>query len=183
MVGRIVTFLSLCFEFLRDFADWQTPVSIFAHANVFSSEASAFPQIPCPNECTLGESRVNPLRQVCRCPPRDTPPLILLPEFSEQRKVEHETEDASEEGVTFYLPPSSSNDNQFQVNDNQEAAVVSDTNKPAYPITEGSKKDEIDTPDMSDDEEEEIDNDRDDVDDDNPTDFEKTVNPIKVQVA
>lgn len=131
---------------------------------------SLFSQTPCPNECTLGESRVNPLRKVCRCPPRDTPPLIPLPQFSEQKEVEHETEDTNEEEVTLYLPPSSSNDKKFQVNDNQEAAVVSDTNKPAYPIAEGSKTDEIDTPDVSD-EEEEIDSDQDDVNDDDPTSF------------
>nr|CDS31385.2 expressed conserved protein [Hymenolepis microstoma] len=134
-----------------------------------STEATVFPSISCPNECTWGGSRVDPLRQVCRCPPKDSPPSIQLFPFVEPKEAEPE---AKVDNGGVYPPLSSpSNDNQFQVNDNQEAAVFPDTNKPANLDAETSEKDKFDMADVSDEdeeeeEEEEIDNDQDDIDDD-----------------
>lgn len=133
---------------------------------VQSTEATVFPSISCPNECTWGRSRANPLHQVCRCPPKDNPPSIRLFPFVEPKEAEPETKDDNGGVIQVYPSLSSpSNDNLFQVNDNQEAAVFPDTNKLGNLGAENSEKDNSDMADVSDDEEEEIDNDQDDIDD------------------
>ncbi|VDO00246.1 unnamed protein product [Rodentolepis nana] len=144
---------------------------------VQSTESTAFPSIPCPNECTWGGSRADPLRQVCRCPPKDNPPSIRLFPSLQQKEPEPEPETKDDNGgvIQAYPPlPSPSNDNQFQVDDNEEAVVFPDSNEPANLDTETSEKDKFDMADVSDEddeeeeeeeEEEEIDNDQDDLDD------------------
>ncbi|KAM7542752.1 hypothetical protein Aperf_G00000014405 [Anoplocephala perfoliata] len=84
------------------------------------SEAAFSPTI-CSKECTLGVSRDNPgiSRQVCRCPPRATPPSVPLPQFGEDSFSEDEKDPDQPDGGDA---DSFQQSLDFQVNDNQEAA-------------------------------------------------------------